>query len=839
MFKKTHVSTLLFIAIFFAGFCFLLFEINLFRAISHLLGSTVTASTLVLSVFMGGYGFGSLFLGKKAVSVSNKLQFFSAVLIWAGLGGALSYFAVNHLFSHIYEMLFSVNAGKIIADLTVYLIVIVCLFIPSFFMGGILPVATQLLSQTQQEIPVKIGHVYALDTLGSAIGGLLTGFVLNRFLGQNQSVIMGTVMLLIIGGFILLKAREKGNDIILEKFQDTDTKKKPQDKNIRVAALLSTLLFGFAVTGMQVLLIRVFKIYLLNAVYSFSLITSLIILGLFIGSWTFKTLNKKREFTVKTLVNMVMATGLLIPFILLIMLNLPQWVMFPLGNIFDNNLFRVLVIPVLSTVITVLPLAFLSGFAFPLANSLYADSLTKVSEQIGKTVMFNAIGSVFGPLVAAFILMNFFGVSRAMLILAGLVFICALILTKLVQKIQKTKLNYLLGIACLLLIIIVLASDKQLHILPPSYAKGNKKIIAVKEGVEGMYVVGEESSGNNKVITTHVNNSVVIGTSYDAIKAVKMVGHLPFLLGSECENALIVGFGIGVTTAAISMHPTVESIDCVELVPDLTKIAHFYEYINHNIQKDKRLRFIGDDGRHFLKTTDKKYDLISSDPTHPILGSGNIYTKEYFELCRAHLTSKGMVSQYLPLHKLRLQDLLGIIKTFHSVFPYSSLWLGHYHGILIGSMELQNVDFQQWTANMAATTKDELFYNNPYHVAASLIFDNEAMSKVTVPYKINTDNIAYTDYFAFESLKEENLLNNLQFFNENREGIERYFTNVTDTVLLQRFIKGNINLTTGLYHSLQGNHQDFYQYLEKARMVNPENEEYPLLIHLEKNYKQK
>jgi spermidine synthase len=556
---------------------------------------------------------------------------------------------------------------------------------------------------------------------------------------------------------------------------------------------------------MQVLLIRVFKIYLINAIYSFTLITSLIILGLFIGSLTFKTFCKKSIPSVNVLIKTVTFTGFLILFMLLLILHLPQWVMFPLNQIFESSLYRMLGIPIFATIITVLPLAFLSGFAFPLANALYATHLAKASQQIGKTVMFNTIGAVLGPLFAAFILIHFFGVAKSMLLLSGIVFICVSILTHIAQEKRKRKTNYFFSITGLLIITIVFASGKPLYILPPSYAIGNKKVIAVKESIEGTYVVGEEGRENNKVTTTHVNNSVVIGTTYDAIKAVKMVGHLPFLLGLECKNALVVGFGIGVTTAAIGTHNSVETIDCVELVSGLTQVAHFYEMINNNIHKDKRVVFFGDDGRHFLKTTHKKYDLISSDPTHPILGSGNLYTKEYFELCRQHLTPKGMVSQYLPLHKLRLQELMGIIKTFQTVFPHSTFWLGHYHGILIGSMQPQNINFQQWGENMALTKPDILFYNNPYHIAASLIFDEVAMYEITAPYKINTDNIAYTDYFAFESLKEENMYKNLKYMNDNRSGLERFFTNIEDTITMQRFLKGNIYLTTGLYYMHQNN----------------------------------
>ena len=827
MYKQHKYATFLLFAVFLSGFCFLVFEINLFRAISNLLGSTVTASTLVLSVFMGGYGVGALFLGKKATQNSNRVRFLSITLILLGLGGLFSYFTVNNFFSNIYENLYALGSGKAVANLLVYSIVVLCLLIPSFFMGGILPVATQLLSNTRQDISVKVGHVYALDTLGSAFGGLLTGFLLNRYLGQYQTVILSAVTLVFAGCFIIFKKYDEENTQSITK--DEEINENIPNKHVKIAALVTTLLFGFVVNGMQVLLIRAFKIYLINAVYSFTLITSLIILGLFIGSWTFKTMSKKKIFTTQTLIKTLLITGFLIPFILLIIINLPQWIMIPFSVVFKGEMFRVIGIPILATIITVLPLAFVSGFAFPLINALYATQLNNASEQIGKVMMFNTIGSVLGPLVTTFILIHFFGISRSVLILSGTVFV---ILLFLIHFTKNRKTNYIFGVAGILLVTFFIISKKPLYILPPSYSTGNKKVIAIHEGIEGTYVIGEEVRRNNRILTTHVNNSVVMGTSYDAIKAVKMVGHLPFLLGLECKNALVVGFGIGVTTAAIGSHNSVENIDCVELIPGLTNVAHFYELINNNIHKDQRLHFRGDDGRHFLKTTNKKYDLISSDPTHPILGSGNIYTKEYFELCREHLTPNGMVSQYLPLHKLRLEDLLGIIKTFHVVFPNSSLWLGHYHGILIGSLESQNIDFQRWSANMATTSSDKLFYNNPYHIAASLIWDAAAINQITEPYIINTDNRAYTDYFAFSSLKEENLFVNLKFLNENRKEINRYFSNIEDTVLMTRYLKGNIYLTTGLFYNLQGNHQEFNRYLEKACMVNPENEEYPLLINL-------
>ncbi len=49
---------------------------------------------------------------------------------------------------------------------------------------------------------------------------------------------------------------------------------------------------------------------------------------------------------------------------------------------------------------------------------------------------------------------------------------------------------------------------------------------------------------------------------------------------------------------------------------------------------------------------------------------------------------------------------------------------------------------------------------------------------------------------------------------------------------MDRFVKGNKYLTTGLYYMLQGNNAELYRYIERAAMVNPENVEYPILLEL-------
>ena len=119
---------------------------------------------------------------------------------------------------------------------------------------------------------------------------------------------------------------------------------------------------------------------------------------------------------------------------------------------------------------------------------------------------------------------------------------------------------------------------------------------------------------------------------------------------------MIIGFGIGVTTSAVAQHP-LENIDCVEICPGVKEAAPLFEKFNQKVWQNPKVNFIAGDGRNYLLLTKKKYDIISCDPVHPGLGSGSLYSKEYFELCKNLVKPGGVISQYLPLHKLTLDDL--------------------------------------------------------------------------------------------------------------------------------------------------------------------------------------
>ncbi len=815
------------LVIFITGFSFLLYEVSWNRLLSLVLGATVTASTIVLATFMAGFGTGAFFWGRLANRRRAVGQLLSSLLTGVGLFSGLNYFLLTRIVPEIYGSLGTGSAGGGTAELAVFSLTVVILFIPAFLMGGVFPLVSKIAVSSDAAMAGVLGRLYAVETLGSTVGGLITGFVLLGTLGQMRTILVAVVVNLLLAIWLFVAPAFR-----LESLPETDQQQSEKSTigPLQKAALLGAFICGLSILGLQVLWMRMFRIYLTNTSYTFALVSSVAIMGLFAGSAWYSRSRKSsgdlpRTMT-RTIIGLMLSTGAG----LLLLLNLPEVLMFPFTSVMGSPMARTLVLPFVAALLIIFPPSFFSGFAFPLACRMYAGGAGNVSRDVGLVLMVNTIGSVVGPLAAAFVLLPLLGATMSVLLIMALLSTAALLILRTRNTDDSSIRNFLYGAVAVLLITVVVSPGWR--ILPPSFSRFDREILYYQESVEGTLSVGRDRQTRSRSKYTYVNNSAVIGSTYDAVKVVKMVGHFPFLLGLDCSDVLVIGFGIGVTTSAIASHPEVKSIECVELVPGLQKAAQYYRDLNHGIVDDKRLKIIPGDGRHYLQTSTRKYDLISCDPTHPILGSGSLYTADYFQQCRDHLNPGGMVSQYLPLHKLRPEEFLGIIKTFQSVFPNSSVWLGHYHAVLLGGLNPLDIDFSAWEENVNKLGKDEHFYVNAYHLAATLMLDGDTISRLGKNSALNTDDLSYTEFFNPDCLLEENIGRNLQFLMQNRCDPGAIFKDIPRPDLMQRYLEGNRLLTESLYYKLERDDRRSLALLKQAVQANPEDQEFPFLIKL-------
>jgi spermidine synthase len=118
-----------------------------------------------------------------------------------------------------------------------------------------------------------------------------------------------------------------------------------------------------------------------------------------------------------------------------------------------------------------------------------------------------------------------------------------------------------------------------------------------------------------------------------------MLGHISALMHPDPHSVLIVGFGAGVTAGSFVLHPGIKRIVICEIEPLIPRmVAPFFSKENYDVVHDPRVEIVYDDARHYILTTNEKFDIITSDPIHPwVKGAASLYTKEYFELVKSHL----------------------------------------------------------------------------------------------------------------------------------------------------------------------------------------------------------
>ena len=219
--------------------------------------------------------------------------------------------------------------------------------------------------------------------------------------------------------------------------------------------------------------------------------------------------------------------------------------------------------------------------------------------------------------------------------------------------------------------------------------KQSTKLLYYKEGINAVITVRSEKNGEIVSYQANGKNEArAIGLRPG--EAWSALGHIPVLLHEKPENALLIGLGSGITLGSMIKHP-LKTIDVVELEPAVIEAAHFFSHVTNNALQDKRVTLNVTDGRNYLQTTTKKYDIIISAVSDPwITGVSNLFTIEYFKMIDERLHENGIVALWLQNYRITLEDLKTSIKTFTDVFPYGSLWF-HYSGtsdlILIGSRD--------------------------------------------------------------------------------------------------------------------------------------------------------
>jgi spermidine synthase len=376
----------------------------------------------------------------------------------------------------------------------------------------------------------------------------------------------------------------------------------------------------------------------------------------------------------------------------------------------------------------ILPPTLLWGASFPLALAAIISGAQggDPARAVGKVYAANTVGAIIGALFFSLFAIKAIGSQNSqhlMICFAGLAALVAALpmLTPGGAADQPQVLaRFAGGLVTLLMAIAVAATTvsvlwaKDLDPVPAKLIAWGRSINAdwarnsvvetCREGLNSSVAVTR--TGLN--YSFHVAGKVEASTIPEDMRLQLMLGHFPSLFHPEPKKpkkVLVVGCGAGVTAGSFMVYPREELVICElePLVPELA--ADYFSYQNNAVVKRDNagrladgVRLVFDDARHFVLTTDEKFDIITSDPIHPwVKGAACLYTKEYFETVKQHLNKGGLVTQWVPLYESSVEAVKSEIKTFFEVFPYGTVWLNErggegYDVITLGSNEPLIID---------------------------------------------------------------------------------------------------------------------------------------------------
>ncbi|PYQ40066.1 MAG: hypothetical protein DMF77_19535 [Acidobacteria bacterium] len=611
-----------------SGFCALLCQVVWLRLAMARFGVTAAMVAIVLSVFMAGLALGNALGGR----IVERFQASTRIVLLLYAACELTIATSARLVPLALDAGRARVAGAAWGSATYHLAcglwVTLALLPFSAAMGATLPLALAAIGPRVRGGRSSVGHLYAANVLGAALGTLASALVLIELFGlqgtlDRGAALNGLLALLSLG----LSVRTSPAPPVAAPAQASAV---AADATTPVA-LLGT---GFACMAMEVVWVRQFTPLLGNLVYAFALILASYLLATLAGSLLYRRASASLpEDGPPAVVWMALALAAMLPAVAADprLPGIPRF----------QGIFVPAPGSIVAVALSVAPLAGVLGFVTPWLVDRWSGGS---SRRAGAAWALNGVGCIVGPLAGGFLLLPLVGERRALFLLA-LVFV-AIGVMRAPRAAWKTLMA----------------------------AAGMAAIAALTRGEESRFPdarVRRDSTATVIVKGQGQGSALLVnGMSMTGLTPItKFMCHLPLgFLRHTPRRGLVICFGMG--TSFRSMRAWGVDTTAVELVPSVPKFFAEFHPDAPRLLSSPRARIVVDDGRRFLDRTVDEYDVVVIDPPPPVeaAGSSLLYSREFYQSIRPHLVDGGILQVWIPGGEPKV--IAAFALALHDVFPY-------------------------------------------------------------------------------------------------------------------------------------------------------------------------
>jgi spermidine synthase len=665
---------------FLSGFAALLYQTAWTREFGAVFGTSELAVATVLAAYMGGLASGAALAGRLGTHVRRPVLVYGLLELGVALAALAVPLAIRAATALEVALLggreLPADAGGIASALFYLLCAFAILLVPTTFMGATLPLLARHAVRSDREVGPRIGALYAINTTGAIGGTLVCGFVLLPALGLRGTVWVGVAVNALVFALAVAVARSESAAVAA---RDVDRSSEGIAAPLAHAAqiLPIILLSGAASFSYEVLWTRLLGHVLGGSIYAFATMLASVLVGIAAGAAIGARVatspsRAARGFAVAQLATAVLAFAAFraLDFVPAAATR------FGAGGRGGLGANAALAMAIL------VPPALAIGTTFPFAVRVLARGPSDAGPASARVYAWNTIGAIVGAVGTGFALLPALSYAGTLTAACGLNLALAGATALLLARGRA-----LLGLALAgAVVLFVLTPQEPWRLLLHSPLTGR-----TADGAVAHFAVGRAATvlvlrneGRNDLRTNGLPEASI--TPKDSRPGFEPVAQwltaLPVAARPALRQMLVVGLGGGLALERVPA--SVLSIDVVELEPEVLRAnQHFAAWRDRDPLADPRLHVRTNDARSALLLSDKRYDAIVSQPSHPWgAGASHLYTREFFTLVRDRLAPDGIFVQWIGLSFVDADLLRTLLATLRSVFPNVRVYRPSPNGVL-------------------------------------------------------------------------------------------------------------------------------------------------------------
>lgn len=316
------------------------------------------------------------------------------------------------------------------------------------------------------------------------------------------------------------------------------------------------------------------------------------------------------------------------------------------------------------------------GMSFPYLQKACQVDLPALGRRLGTLLATNIVGSALGAMLTGWLFLPRLGTAATLKLLVGLGALMALPLARGTWPRRSRTAVAALVSGALFTAVVLVAMPNADTLWARMHNTSPRQILFAEDGA-GLSLLKADNPNFSGAVGVYVNGLGQSWMPYGSVHTA--LGVLPALIHPSPANMLVIGLGSGDTAFAALGRAEVQQLISVEIVgvqrETLQQLAKTKPYPGLvALLSDPRVEHRAGDGRAYILQAGRLFDIIEADALRPGSAySGTLYSREYFDLLRRHLTPGGLAVTWAPTARIQ--------RTFASVFPHVLA----FHDIFVGS----------------------------------------------------------------------------------------------------------------------------------------------------------